>query len=68
MRDRLLGEINYAAALEDLRDRPVNYDPAEVRPPEWRFDVHRHPIGRERPGSPEPNGAWELACALVRDY
>lgn len=68
MRDRLLGNIDYAAALEDLRDRPVNYDPAEVRPPQWRFDVHRHPIARERPGPPEPGGAWELACALVRDY
>jgi len=56
MRDRLLGNIDYAAALEDLRDRPVNYD------------VHRHPIARERPGPPEPGGAWELACALVRDY
>jgi uncharacterized protein DUF1990 len=68
MRDRLLGNIDYAAALEGLRGRPVNYDPAEVRPPQWRFDVHRHPIARERTGPPEPGGPWELACALVRDY
>ncbi|MGB8961088.1 MAG: DUF1990 family protein [Pseudonocardiaceae bacterium] len=68
MRDRLLGNIDYVAALAELRDREINYDPSEVRPPHWNFDVHRSLVGRERPGPPEPGGVWETARNLVRDY
>ncbi|MDQ4009663.1 MAG: DUF1990 domain-containing protein [Actinomycetota bacterium] len=68
MRDRLLGNIDYVAVLADLRDRSINYDPSEVRLPDWNFDVHRSLVGRERPGPPEPRGVWETACDLVRDY
>jgi uncharacterized protein (UPF0548 family) len=68
VRDRLLGNIDYVTALAKLRDREVNYDPSEVRPPEWNFDVHRSVVGRERPGPPEPRGVWEAARDLVRDY
>jgi uncharacterized protein (UPF0548 family) len=56
------------AALRALRERPLNYDPSEVRVPEWTFDVHRHHLGREAPGPPEAGGPWEIARALVRDY
>ncbi|MDQ4031694.1 MAG: DUF1990 domain-containing protein [Actinomycetota bacterium] len=68
MRDRLLGTIDYVAALAELRDREVNYDPSEIRPPDWNFDVHRSVVGRERPGPPEAGGMWEAARDLVRDY
>lgn len=68
MRERLLGGVDYVTALADLRDRDINYDPAEVGPPGWKFDVHRHPLGIEPPGPPEPNGVWHIACGLVRDY
>lgn len=68
MRDRLLGKIDHVAALAELRDRSVNYDPSEVRPPDWNFDAHRSLVGRERPGPPESGGIWETACDLVRDY
>ncbi|MGH3937460.1 MAG: DUF1990 family protein [Pseudonocardiaceae bacterium] len=68
MRDRLLGNIDYVAALAELRNREINYDPSEVRPSDWNFDVHRSPVGRERPGPPEPDGVWEVARDLVRDY
>lgn len=68
MRDRLLGNIDYAAALVRLSDRKINYDPGEVRPPAWNFDVHRSLVGREQPGPPEPGGLWETARDLVRDY
>lgn len=68
MRERLLGGIDYVAALDELRERPINYDPDEVSRPDWNFDVHRQPLGRERPGPPEPGGVWEAACGLVRDY
>ncbi len=68
MRDQLLGNIDYVTALAELRDREINYDPSEVRPPDWHFDVHRSVVGRERPGPPEPGGVWETACGVVRDY
>jgi hypothetical protein len=68
MRDRLLGNIDYVTALAELRDREINYDPREVGPPLWNFDVHRSPIGDERPGPPEPGGIWETACEVVRGY
>jgi hypothetical protein len=68
VRDRLLGNIDYVTALAALRNREVNYDPSEVRPPSWNFDVHRSLVGRERPGPPEPGGVWETARDLVRDY
>ncbi|MGQ0717184.1 MAG: DUF1990 family protein [Pseudonocardiales bacterium] len=68
MRDRLLGSIDYVTALAQLRQREINYDPSEVRPPGWDFDVHRSLVGRERPGPPEPRAVWETSRDLVRDY
>ncbi|MGH4008042.1 MAG: DUF1990 family protein [Pseudonocardiaceae bacterium] len=68
MRDQLLGNIDYVTALAELHDREINYDPSEVRPPDWNFDVHRSLVGHERPGAPEPGGIWETARDLVRDY
>lgn len=67
-RNRLLGNVDYVAVLADLRNREINYDSSEVRASEWRFDVHRSPIGRERPGPPVPHAAWEIARDLVQDY
>ena len=68
MRDRLLGNIDYVTALAGLRTREINYDPGEVSPADWHFDVHRSLVGRERPGPPEPHAVWATACELVRDY
>ena len=68
MRDRLLGNIDYVTALAELRNREINYDASEVHPTDWNFDVHRSPVGRERPGPPEPHAVWETARDLVRDY
>jgi uncharacterized protein (UPF0548 family) len=68
VRDRLLGDIDYVTALAELRNREINYDPNEVRPPDWNFDVHRSLVGRERAGPPVPGGVWETARGLVRDY
>jgi hypothetical protein len=68
VRDRLLESIDYVTALAELRNREINYDPGEVRPPHWNFDVHRSVVGRERPGPPEPHAVWETARDLVRDY
>jgi len=73
VRERLLGSIDAAAALDDLRGRRVNYDPARApldgRPDgQWHVDSSDTVIGHEPPGPPVPGGAWESACLLVWRY
>ena len=73
MRRRLFRAVDEAAALDDLRRRGVNYDPA-CAPQDGRADGHWHvdsgdiAVGREPPGPPVPGGPWETACALVGGY
>ncbi|MER6814212.1 DUF1990 family protein [Spirillospora sp. NPDC000708] len=58
--------------FEGLRDRPVNFEvrdrPESAGPSGWRIDDRRQPLPLERPGPPEPEGSWEIARRLVRDY
>lgn len=73
MRERLLGSIDAGVALEDLRGRKVNYDPATApldgRPQgHWHIDASDAVIGLEPPGPPLPGGIWESAALLVRRY
>ncbi len=73
MRERLLGSPDVAAALDDLRGRRINYDPARA-PLDGRPDGHWHVdssdtlIGREPSGLPLPGGAWDSACLVVLRY
>jgi uncharacterized protein (UPF0548 family) len=70
---QLFGSVDEAAALDELRHRTVNYDPARA-PEDGRADGHWHVdsddtvIGREPPGPPVPGGIWETGCTLVREY
>ena len=73
MRPSLLARVDEAAALADLRSRPVNYDPA--RAPEdgrpeghWHVDSGATLIGQEPPGEPVRGGPWEMARLLVSQY
>ena len=73
MREWLLGAVDAAAALDDLRSRRLNYDPAAApldgRPEgHWHVDSSETVIAHEPPGPPLPGGAWEYACLLVRRY
>ena len=73
MGQQFLGSAGVAAALEDLRSRAVNYDPARApldgRPDgHWHVDSASTVLGRERPGPPVPGGTWQSACTLVRRY
>jgi len=69
----LFGSVDEATALDGLRRRPVNYDPA-LAPEDGRADGHWHVdsgdmvIGREPPGPPVSGGPWEAGCTLVRQY
>lgn len=64
----VFGRIDAARAWRDLAGARINYSPEEVRRPAWNVDVHRTALPAERPGPPEPQGSWQRACRLVRDY
>jgi len=60
-----------AAALDDLRSRPVNYDEAHAPPlvvDGWRQDRRVVELGREAPGALVPGGLAETADRLVNSY
>jgi uncharacterized protein (UPF0548 family) len=70
--ERLLSAGSESAALDSLRNRTINYDPAGA-PQDGRPDGHWHVdsadtmLGYEPPGPPR-RGVWETACLLVRQY
>lgn len=73
MREQLFSSVDEVTALNGLRDRGINYDPARA-PQDGRADGHWHVdsgdmiIGQEAPGEPVPGGIWEMGCVLVRQY
>jgi uncharacterized protein (UPF0548 family) len=56
--------------LAALGARPVNFDPDGSHRPEdgWRIDDYCQPLPAEPPGPPQPDGTWERARRLMRDY
>jgi uncharacterized protein (UPF0548 family) len=56
----------------DLHRLPLNFDPQQhdmSRPEDgWHLDDYRQPLPAEPPGPPLPDGSWEIARRLVRDY
>lgn len=62
------GSVDDHAALDDLRDRDVNYRPEELRRPGWHRDRHQVRLPDEAPGAPEPDGSWEQARRLIEMY
>ncbi len=67
-RDWVFGRLDTTRAWADLADAGINYAVTEVRRPTWNIDTHRKELPSERPGEPEPEGSWALACRLVHDY
>ena len=61
-----------ADRLDELAGLRINYDradgPVSAEDPGWHVDDGRAVIGHERPGPPEPDGPWERAGCIVRDY
>lgn len=67
---RLTGRTDVKAELARLRETPVNYE-LEAPPSAkdgWDFDEYCLKLPTEAPGDPEPDGPYEVACRLVRDY
>lgn len=58
--------------LAELRKKSLNYDPAELDlaapSSDWHVDNRFTPLPAEAPGSPEPEGSWEIAGRLIRGY
>src|SRR5918997_448751 len=59
-------------ALDELHDRPLNFDRAaraeRTTAAGWRVDDYCQPLPTEAPGPPEEGGTWERARQLMRDY
>jgi uncharacterized protein (UPF0548 family) len=70
--DRPLTPERARALLDDLRERPVNFDPGAVGSPPrdsgWHVDDLTQPLAAEPAGAPVPGGTWETAGALMRRY
>lgn len=67
---RLIGRTDVEAELARLRASRVNYE-LDAPPSEkdgWDFDEYCLRLPSEAPGDPEPDGPYEVACRLVRDY
>jgi uncharacterized protein (UPF0548 family) len=67
------GPAELAAALDALRARPLNYDPAAApgggRPAgHWHVDAGEVVLGQEPPGAPAPDGPWAAARQLIGQY
>jgi uncharacterized protein (UPF0548 family) len=59
-------------ALDALHAKPLNFEAANTRglttQGGWRIDDYRQPLPPEPPGPPLPDGSWETARRLMRDY
>ncbi|GEL21445.1 hypothetical protein PSU4_03990 [Pseudonocardia sulfidoxydans NBRC 16205] len=60
------------AELDRLPPLGVNYEESEAPTgpddPAWHVDVACAELGTEPPGDPVPDGIFDAACILVRDY
>jgi uncharacterized protein (UPF0548 family) len=58
--------------LAALATKRLNFDPSDrerfTTANGWRLDDVRQPLPSEPPGPPLPNGSWEAARRLARDY
>lgn len=72
VREGRLYDSRSADELQRLAERRINYPPMRGHTPAradgWHVDSLFHTLAQEQPGDPKWDGAWELACRLVRDY
>jgi uncharacterized protein (UPF0548 family) len=59
-------------ALDELQDRPLNFDPAEratwTADAGWRIDDYCQGLPGEPPGQPRPGGPWARAREVLHHY
>ncbi len=71
--ERLAATSRAQRALAGLRDRPLNFDPAELPASDagesdWNIDDYDAALPAEPPGPPVCGGSFEIAQRLMRDY
>jgi uncharacterized protein (UPF0548 family) len=70
--ERLLGFPGEPRTVADLHGRAPNFDPSRVEElaasGHWHHDDRRQALPAEPPGDPVPDGTFDRACALMRDY
>ena len=68
----LLGYPGEPRRVEDLHGRDYNFDSSRLRElvaeQHWHHDDRRQALPGEPPGDPVPDGSFERAKALMRDY
>jgi uncharacterized protein (UPF0548 family) len=69
---RMLRDEGARRALDQLHDKPLNFDldrSGQLTPGAgWHVDDYREPLPSEGPGEPAPGGSWQTARRLMRDY
>lgn len=67
-----LSEPEAKKLLDELHERSVNFDLEQrqdfTAANGWRIDTYHQALPAEPPGPPVPNGSWEVACRLARNY
>ncbi len=74
--ERLAATPRAQRALAALRDRPLNFDPDELRDAGeragadagWHVDDYEQALPAEPPGEPVAGGSFAIAQRLMRDY
>jgi len=70
--ERLAATPRARRALAALSERPLNFDPAELRDADprrgWQVDDYRRELASEPPGDPVAGGSFQVAQRLMRDY
>ncbi len=71
-RSSLLGPPRVRRRLAELANRPLNYDPRELRDASpatgWTITDLCQPLPPEPPGRPTPDGSWAIARRLMSGY
>ena len=67
-----LSEPETKKLLDELHERSVNFDLEQrqdfTAANGWKIDEYHQALPAEPPGPPVPNGSWEVACRLARNY
>lgn len=62
----------YRTQIDALVDRPVNFDLNQreqyTEANGWHIDSYQADLPPEAPGEPVPNGSWEIARQMMREY
>ncbi len=72
LRQPLPGWYSHRSRIQAFEETKYNYDidahESFTESNGWRIDSYIHQLPAEPPGEPVPNGSWETAQAIIRNY